>query len=222
LSWGVFWSLGSLVLSTLGTLLVTPVLIRALGTADYGLYLLVLSVSSYGGYFDLGLGWAAGRYFAQDLAAGRRDHLTQRLSSVAAAFLLLGLVATALAVGLGPRLLRAAGGVRQDARLCFFLGSASFLLSMEAGVLAALLRGGQRFGTAGAPAVLASALLFGGSYVVAQGGGVSLLCWNGGSRSTSWRWSSWPVLRHRSSSVESSGGSRAGRGCSRWLASGAG
>lgn len=56
----------SVLASTLIAILFTPILIKYLGTGDYGVYTLISSVMSYFGVLDLGLGTTAVRYIAKN------------------------------------------------------------------------------------------------------------------------------------------------------------
>ena len=52
---GLVWSVVATLCGVLGSLVVTPLLVSRLGAADFGLYVLVLTVASYASFFDFGL-----------------------------------------------------------------------------------------------------------------------------------------------------------------------
>jgi O-antigen/teichoic acid export membrane protein len=80
---GLLWSVVATVCGIVGSLVVTPLLVTRLGTDDFGLYVLVLALTSYASFCDFGLTWAAGRYLADDFAAGRRRDLVGRFFTLA-------------------------------------------------------------------------------------------------------------------------------------------
>ena len=80
---GLAWSLLATFFGAIGSLLITPVLVHTLGAVEFGLYILVLTIASYAGFFDFGLTWAATRYFAEDIADGRPEQLTSRFHTLA-------------------------------------------------------------------------------------------------------------------------------------------
>jgi O-antigen/teichoic acid export membrane protein len=162
---GLFWSIIMVVVGTLSTLTITPTLIRTLGAAEFGLYVLVISVASYAGLFDFGLTWAATRYFAQDLAAGDGSRLAGRLRTLELFLLSVACASLCAALAAGPWVMRAAGAPRdKNLALALSLGAVSFGLSLEAQLHASLLRAAQRFEQAGRTAAIGTFLLPIGSY----------------------------------------------------------
>ena len=65
---GAILSYISILLTFAVGLIYTPLLIRGLGQSDYGLYSLILAVSSYLSLLDLGVGNAIVRYIARSRA----------------------------------------------------------------------------------------------------------------------------------------------------------
>lgn len=157
---GLAWSLLATLCGVAGSLLVTPLLIHTLGAAQFGVYVLALALAGYAGFLDLGLTWAAGRYFAADLAGGRRETLRARFHTLARFLALVGAASVLLAVAVGPPVLRWAGaGAAADAVAALALAGLAFGLSLQAGLVGALLRAAQRFDEAGRVTVAAAALL---------------------------------------------------------------
>ncbi|MGN0571779.1 MAG: oligosaccharide flippase family protein [Candidatus Fimenecus sp.] len=73
---GVIYSYGLMVVEIFSTMLFTPYLIRTLGQAEYGVYQLVSSVTSYLVLLDLGVGSSVIRYMSKYRA--EKDMLAQR------------------------------------------------------------------------------------------------------------------------------------------------
>jgi len=103
---GLVWSVVATVCGVVGSLFVTPLLLSRLGPAEFGLYVLVLALASYASFFDFGLTWAAGRYFADDFVTGRRADLVGRFFTLARFLAGVGLLSVAGAVIVGPAILR--------------------------------------------------------------------------------------------------------------------
>jgi O-antigen/teichoic acid export membrane protein len=112
--------------------IMTPVLIRALGNRDYGLWELVMSVIGYMGLLDLGIGGSLVRFVS--VADGRqdKDDLQQTISTAFTFFAAVGAVAVVLffALGYSPGLI--AGSETKDIAN---LGTVFILLGVNAGML---------------------------------------------------------------------------------------
>jgi O-antigen/teichoic acid export membrane protein len=157
---GLVWSLLATACGVAGSLLITPMMLHVIGPAEYGLYILVITVTSYASFLDLGLTWAATRYFANDIAAGSRDRLASRLHTLASLFCGISFVIMVIAIGGGPLLLRAAGATGSERLpLVFALAALSFSVSLQTGLVLSLLAAAQRFATVGQIATLGSVLL---------------------------------------------------------------
>lgn len=79
--------------------LLTPFTIKALGVSGYGTWILIMSISGYLGLLVLGVPMASVRYFAAHAASGDVGKLNEAIGSCAWLYVLLGLLA--LVVGLG-------------------------------------------------------------------------------------------------------------------------
>ena len=80
----------------------TPFIIRSVGADDYGLWLLVLSVTGYFYLADLGFGQAIVRYVAMERVDGRQKHLDQLVSTFLVVYSFLGIAVAAVALSLTP------------------------------------------------------------------------------------------------------------------------
>jgi O-antigen/teichoic acid export membrane protein len=142
---------GSLV-GVLVTLLLTPLLIRRLGSDAYGVWVLATTLTFGVGYLsfaDLGFEQAAVRYIAQARAAGDSDQVSRILSSTFTLFSGVALVLTPPLVALaGPlaHVFAVPVGLKHAATLAFAFVLAQFLFELPARAFAALLEGGQRYG----------------------------------------------------------------------------
>ena len=168
---GLVWSVVATVCGVVGSLFVTPLLLVRLGPAEFGLYVLVLAVASYASFFDFGLTWAAGRYFADDFATGRRRDLVGRFFTLAHFLGGVGLLSVAGAVVVGPAILRRSGTSGEaHVMATLVLAAASFALTLQIDLLGTLLRGCQRFDEAGRVNTIGSVLLPLSAYLALRAG----------------------------------------------------
>lgn len=158
----------------------TPFLIRGLGTEAYGVFVLALTFTFFGGWAalaDLGVEGAAVRYVAEARAGGSDVAAVNRTVSTAMLFF------SGLALLIAPVLVVAAQGLvgvfsigselQDEARLLFGLVACQLVFELPARALFAVLQGSQRFGTFQAIEVsraLVQAALF--IVVLVTGGGL--------------------------------------------------
>ena len=159
MSKGLVWSLLATFVGAVGTLLVTPILVRALGAAEFGVYLLVIAVASYSSFFDFGFAWVATRYFAQDLASGDKQDLCRRFRTVETLFWIIGLACALTGVLIAAPLGRAAKADQSQIMVALLVSAFSFALTLQGQLHASLLRAAQRFTPAGAISALGNFLL---------------------------------------------------------------
>lgn len=123
--------------------LLTPFTLHKLGVEGYGTWLLITSMNGYLGLLVLGVPMASVRYFAQHVAKGDARGLNEAISSCTGLYLLLGLVA--LVMGLGLYVFFTLYGIptplHTDARSAFavmvLFVAAGFIGLLPEGVLAA-------------------------------------------------------------------------------------
>jgi O-antigen/teichoic acid export membrane protein len=133
------------------TVALTPFLLHHLGTAQYGVWLLALTLTFSGGYLafaDLGLSEAAVRFIAE--ARARRDVKTINAiaSTTTAVFAALGLVAGLLVVALAPLLVRVfdvGADLESAAKIVFALVAVQIFADLPATGWLAVIEGAQRY-----------------------------------------------------------------------------
>src|ERR1043166_1959579 len=129
-------------------LVLTPFILREIGAASYGLWVLVGSVAGYGSLLDLGIGNALIKYVAEYRA--RQDY-TQARRMVATALLLFSglgvavIVLSGLCAPLFPSLFRVAEADRDTAAWLVFLAMSGLGLWLPCSTTGAVLRGLHRF-----------------------------------------------------------------------------
>ncbi|PYO89613.1 MAG: hypothetical protein DMD58_08965 [Gemmatimonadetes bacterium] len=88
------------VVTVFAVYMLTPFTLHKLGVDGYGTWLLITSINAYLGLLVLGVPMASVRYFAQHVATGDTRSLNEAISSCTGLYLLLGLVALVVGVGL--------------------------------------------------------------------------------------------------------------------------
>src|ERR1700730_15492170 len=105
--WNITANIAGTVLNMLSGLLVMPYLIQTLGTATYGLWILIGTLTGYFGVLDLGVSAALGRLVAIHRARGESAQMNAVMSTAFALLLIAFVVvclATCLALAVFPRL----------------------------------------------------------------------------------------------------------------------
>jgi O-antigen/teichoic acid export membrane protein len=94
--------LATMIVGTLSSLVWTRLIIHALGSELYGLFISFTNFINFGGLTELGMGGAVGLRTAQYLGAGRIDELKVWLANARAVFLLLAVGAASTCLILAP------------------------------------------------------------------------------------------------------------------------
>ena len=87
-------------LTTIALYVLTPFTLHKLGVDGYGTWLLITSMNAYLGLLVLGVPMASVRFFAQHVATGDAGKLNEAISSCMGLYLLLGLMALGIGLGL--------------------------------------------------------------------------------------------------------------------------
>ena len=142
---------GKVVVAVLA-LALTPVFLRDLGVAEYGVWLLAVTLtfgSGYAGLADLGLQQAGVRYIAEARSRGDADAVSEVASTTVACFAVIG-VAVALLLSILVVPLVQVFNVEPDlvsaARLTFLLVGIQIAVDLPAAGLLAVVEGAQRYG----------------------------------------------------------------------------
>jgi O-antigen/teichoic acid export membrane protein len=171
---------GSVVVFVLA-LVMTPFLLERLGTAEYGVWVLALTLTytvGYAGIADLGMQQALVRMVADREALEANEEINRLVSTTVAAFTVLGVVGAAALVafsGLFTRWFDIDDGLQGAAQLAFAVVGAQLAVDLVTGAFRSVLEGTQRFaavrfveiGPRAAWAVLAVPVVLTGHGVVA-------------------------------------------------------
>ncbi len=130
------------------TLALTPFILRELGTARYGIWILTSSLIGYYGLLDLGFRAGVTQYLTRYLAVG--DHLkaSECLSSAVAVLGSLGCVMFALSLGaafLAPRVFDLPPGMEREAFWCILIVGCSSAIQFGLQPFTSVFTATQRF-----------------------------------------------------------------------------
>jgi O-antigen/teichoic acid export membrane protein len=128
--------------------LLTPVILHAVGSVAYGLWVLVTSLVSYGFLLDLGVSATLTKYVAEHVARGEFESARRYVATAARLHALLGGLAFLLALILAallPTVLGIDADLRRELPILVILMGATVGLSLASSPLTAVLRGIQRY-----------------------------------------------------------------------------
>ena len=177
----VVFNWGALIIGAGVALALTPVMVRALGQYEYGMWVLIMSISDQYGLLDMGMTPALARFAGYLKGAQDRDGLNETFCAAFLLTFLLSLLIAALSVGLAdilPTFFEITGVERETFHHLFLLLGITTAIAFPERLLAAYLRGIQRFdlvNTVATGAVVIRALLF--VYALRAGYGVVVIAW---------------------------------------------
>jgi O-antigen/teichoic acid export membrane protein len=128
-------------------IVVTPILLRRLGAEGFGAWTLALTLASYVGVVELGLGVATVRHLASALAVGDRVRASVVASSALSTYLVMafvGLAVLGVLVALPGVVVDTRDVSSEHVRLAVFVLGAGLLLSLAASVYPAIAIGAGR------------------------------------------------------------------------------
>lgn len=147
---GAMLSYATILIVNLSGLLLTPAIIRGLGNAEYGLYMLIGSLAAYLGVLDFGLNNAVTRFVAQCAARGDRSQESRFLGAA----LVVNAIAVSAILAVGavlytqlPTLFRATltPEALTQARLMLVLLLANVAVTITGSLFTAISAGHERF-----------------------------------------------------------------------------
>lgn len=126
----------------------SPFIVRHLGNSAYGIWVLLVSLTGYLGFLDLGIRGAVTRYIARFHAEGQHEQASRTVSSASGLFLVGGLLAI---VGSGAFALLAVPHFEippaylRAAQIVVLIAGANVAISLISGIFGGILVGLQRF-----------------------------------------------------------------------------
>ena len=161
-------------------LVVTPIIVGALGTEQFGIWALIGSILGFIGLLDLGIGPSIIRFAAEQRGRDAREETSELASTAFAIYLVLALVATLLAFALAwllPLVVEISDQYVHAAQVAVLITIGAFVIRFPLGLFSVLLAGQQRYDVLNIGNLLAAVLYFGLTVVVlyvADGGLVAL------------------------------------------------
>lgn len=130
-------------------LILTPFVLRHLGTTAYAVWILVHTIGFYLRFFDLGLYSALVKYLAEYVAAQRHTDVNDLIANVLGAFLIAGVAAVAASIAIAAFLVPAFHQIPQDLITTFQVAVIIFgidlLISFPGSALNGIFEGYQRY-----------------------------------------------------------------------------
>jgi O-antigen/teichoic acid export membrane protein len=126
----------------------SPFIVRHLGNSAYGVWVLLVSLTGYLGFLDLGIRGAVTRYIAKFHSQGEHEESSRTISSACGLFSsagLLSLVAAFLFAVIVVPHFKLPPGYYRTAQFVVLIAGANVALSLISGVFGGLLVGLQRF-----------------------------------------------------------------------------
>lgn len=151
----------------------TPLLLHHLGNVQFGIWVTFSAMVGYFGVFDLGLGFAAPKLFAEQLALGDQAKMSRTFSTLFLFFLAGGLLAVgSIALFSLPleRFLNIPEEWLGPGRMVLLILSVGFSVSFLANIWYGFLFGAQKLHISNGIGILSLLLLVGSVFAVLEGG----------------------------------------------------
>jgi O-antigen/teichoic acid export membrane protein len=135
------------------TLVLTPYVLRELGPARYGIWILTSSIIGYYGFLDLGFRAGVTQYLTRYLAAGDYQRASECISSAVAVLATAGLGLFGLSLGAGylaPHLFDLPAGMEREAFWCIVIVGSSTAIQFALNPYTSVFTATQRFDLANA------------------------------------------------------------------------
>jgi O-antigen/teichoic acid export membrane protein len=161
-------------------LVVTPIIVGALGTEQFGIWALIGSILGFIALLDLGIGPSVLRFAAEQRGRGVKDETSELTSTALAIYLVLALVTLLLAVVLAwllPQAVEISDQYVRAAQIAVVISVSTFVLRFPVGLFSYLLAGQQRYDILNIGNLLGAVVYFGLAVAVlyvADGGLVAL------------------------------------------------
>jgi O-antigen/teichoic acid export membrane protein len=139
--------IGQAVILGVGFLL-APFVLRKVGVSDYGLWILVSSLTGYASVLEFGISSAVIKYVAEYRTKGERAEMHALVSTALSLYTVLGMLAMLFSVAVAlllPQLINVAPGDQDKAVKLVLLAGIGLGISIPATIIVGVLRGLQRF-----------------------------------------------------------------------------
>lgn len=155
------------------TLILTPFVLRELGDARYGVWVLTLSIIGYYGFLDLGLRGSVNQYLTRYLALDDYGKANECISTAVATLSALGALLWGLSIGaayLAPRIFDLPTGMENEVFWCLLIVGFASAVQFAFFSFGAVFTATQRFDLANLIGAMSRVLMAGSIYVVLSAG----------------------------------------------------
>ena len=125
-----------------------PFVLHRIGASDYGLWILVNSLTGYGSVLEFGISSAVIKYVAEFRVRGEREQMHALIATALTLYTLLGILAILFSVAVAallPHIIHVPPGEEVKAARLVLLAGVGLGLSIPATIVVGVLRGLQRF-----------------------------------------------------------------------------
>lgn len=139
---------GAFVVSVLAALIISPIVVRSLGDETYGYWTLVMSLTSYYSFIDMGIRTAVTQYVARYLVSKDRENLARTLNTAIAVLSVIALVICVVAIAFAaffPHFFDVESSKWAGVRTAIVICGISMSLRFPTGVFHAVITGNQRW-----------------------------------------------------------------------------
>ena len=176
-----FWTTGVFLANAVVMFLLSPYILGHLGEASYGIWAIVISLTGYFGFADLGIKPAAVYFVARHDAKHEPDEVNRYANTAFSVFAFGGALVFLAALGCAPWFtgwFHVAAEAAGEARAALLVTSASIALTLPLHAYSAVVIGKQRYALSSATdlvvlAAKTTAILF----ALSRGGGILALAW---------------------------------------------
>ena len=145
-------------------LVVTPIIVGALGTEQFGIWALIGSILGFIGLLDFGIGPSLIRFAAEQRGRGARGETSELTSTALAIYLVLAVLSVLQAVLLAfllPHVVDISDEYVRAAQIAVVVSVGTFVLRFPLGLFGYLLAGQQRYDVLNVANILGALLYFG-------------------------------------------------------------
>ncbi len=128
--------------------LLAPFVLRRVGASDYGLWILISSLTGYASVLEFGISSAVIKYVAEFRVKGEREEMHALVGTALSLYTVLGILAMLFSVGVAlllPHLINVPVGDHGKAARLVLLAGVGLGISIPATIIVGVLRGLQRF-----------------------------------------------------------------------------
>jgi O-antigen/teichoic acid export membrane protein len=156
------------------TFALTPIVLRSLGSHDYGVWSIVVGLTGYYGLFDLGMRAGLTQYLTRHLANDDHENLNRTLSTGLSVLALVGIATAILSIGFGwyiPGHLGLPTANTREIRWAVTLAGLSISVQFFLFPFSALLTALERFDLANAIGIITRLITAAATYAAMRSGG---------------------------------------------------